>query len=446
MNNVFLAYPKEGFRTADIQALIDQCAQAGGGQVRLTPGSYLTATLYLKSHVELYLDAGAVLVGSDNCADYSNQCPRPINLPEIPCWYDSVVAAVGQTDVAISGEGIIDGVDCYNANGEQQFRGPHGVYMVDCDGIRVQGIQFVRSACYSFIFERCQNISMFHVAVRGGQDGFRFTDCRKVNVDSCDIRSGDDCICGSGNYDVTIANTMLNTPGDASMLFSCVNLHVKGCKIWSACEYPAVFKDDKRYSLCHTGVVHGYESGTFGPNVSDNWLIEDTLFENVQGVYRFEKMIHGREAVPVRNVVLDGVRAVNMVEPIQIVGDPAVPLNLTVRNSSFHFAREDQDCDGTFLRAEDFGAIRLENVRLHGCNDQPILCKNGCELSMQDVVMEKALAEAAVSACGVDALTACETAPATTRTRYAVPGSTSQLYPKDATEEFRGPLRYIPRA
>lgn len=63
MNNVFLAYPKAGFRTAGLQALIDQCAQAGGGQVRLTPGSYLTATLYLKSHVELYLDAGAEFRG-----------------------------------------------------------------------------------------------------------------------------------------------------------------------------------------------------------------------------------------------------------------------------------------------------------------------------------------------------------------------------------------------
>lgn len=45
---------------------------------------YLSATLYLKSHVELYLDAGATLMGSQNFEDYSNQCPNPINLPEIP--------------------------------------------------------------------------------------------------------------------------------------------------------------------------------------------------------------------------------------------------------------------------------------------------------------------------------------------------------------------------
>lgn len=67
MNNVFLAYPKAVFRTADLQALIDQCAQAGGGQVRLTPGSYLTATLYLKSHVELHLDATEEFRGPLRC-------------------------------------------------------------------------------------------------------------------------------------------------------------------------------------------------------------------------------------------------------------------------------------------------------------------------------------------------------------------------------------------
>lgn len=445
MSNVFLAYPKAGFRTADIQSLIDQCALAGGGQVRLTPGVYQSATLYLKSHVELYLDAGATLVGSDNCNDYSNQCPRPINLPEIPQWYDSLIAAVGQTDVAISGEGVIDGVDCFNPNGEQAFRGPHAIYMVDCTGVKVQGVKVIRSACYTFIFERCEDLALSHVAVRGGQDGFRFTDCRRIAIDHCDIRSGDDCMSGSGNYDVTITDSMFNTPGDASMLFSAVGLRVKRCKFWSACEYPAVFRDDKRYSLCHTGIVNGYESGTFGPNVSDDWLIEDTVFENVQGVYRFEKIIHGREAVPIRHVTLDNVRAVNMVEPILIIGDPAEPIHLTVRNSSFHFACEDPDCSGVFLRADGFDEIHVENVQLIGCNDQPIVCQNGRSLSVKDVVMTHALTAAQVNTEQVEALEACQTAPETTYTRFAVPGSTSQLYPKDATEEFRGPLRYIPR-
>ena len=438
MKSVFLAYPQEGFATAELQKLIDRCAQAGGGQVRLTPGVYRTATLYLKSHVELYLDAGAVLMGSDNCEDYSNRCPNPINLPEISRWYDSIIAAVGEEDVAISGEGLIDGVDCLNENGEQAFRGPHAIYMADCTGVKIRGVKVIRSACYTFIFERCRNLTLSHVAVRGGQDGFRFTDCHDIAIDHCDIRSGDDCISGSGNHHFTMT-------GDASMLFSCVGLRIRRCKIWSACEYPAVFKDDKRYSLCHTGIVHGYESGTFGPNVSDDWLIEDTVFENVQGVYRFESIIHGREAVPVRNVVLDGVRAVNMVEPILIVGDPAVPISLTVRNSSFHFAREDQDCDGSFLRADGFDTIRLENVSLYGCSEQPIAVKNGRELEVKDVVMQQPLCAPQVSLMDVETLTACVTAPETINTRFAVPGSTSRLYPKDATEEFRGPLRYIPQ-
>lgn len=318
------------------------------------------------------------------------------------------------------------------------------MYICDCEKVRIQGVKIVRSACYTLMFERCRDIMLSHVSVRAGQDGFRFTDCHCIKIDHCDVRSGDDCMSGSGNCDVGITDTMLNTPGDATMLFSCVGLRMKRSRIWSACEYPAVFQDTKRYSLCHTALVHGYESSTCGPNFSDDWLIEDTVFENVQGVYRFENIIHGRKAVPARRVVFNRVHAVNMVEPILIAGDPDGALSLEIRHSTFHFAREDADCTGLFLDADAFDAITLEDVRLRGCCDQPLRCRNGASLTVRDVVVEKDLHAGQVCADAVPEVLTETTAPTTLHTRFAVPGSTSQVYPKDATEEFRGPLPYIP--
>jgi Pectate lyase superfamily protein len=53
-------------KTLDRAALnraVEACAEAGGGQVRVPPGRYLTGTVRLRSGITLVLDAGAVLVG-----------------------------------------------------------------------------------------------------------------------------------------------------------------------------------------------------------------------------------------------------------------------------------------------------------------------------------------------------------------------------------------------
>jgi polygalacturonase len=57
---------------AAIQGAIDACTQAGGGTV-LVPGgkTYFTGAFALKSNVELHVERGAVLQGSDRYADYT---------------------------------------------------------------------------------------------------------------------------------------------------------------------------------------------------------------------------------------------------------------------------------------------------------------------------------------------------------------------------------------
>ena len=51
---------------AAVQRAVDAVNAAGGGVVTLEAGVYNSGTIWLKSHVELHLDAGAVLLGSPN--------------------------------------------------------------------------------------------------------------------------------------------------------------------------------------------------------------------------------------------------------------------------------------------------------------------------------------------------------------------------------------------
>src|SRR5579871_516664 len=55
-----------------IQQAIDRCHSAGGGVVSLSPGTYLTGTVVLKSSVTLHLESGATLLGSTRISDYAD--------------------------------------------------------------------------------------------------------------------------------------------------------------------------------------------------------------------------------------------------------------------------------------------------------------------------------------------------------------------------------------
>jgi polygalacturonase len=55
--------------TLAVQKAIDACYLNGGGKVVIPTGIFITGTINLKSHVNMYLEAGAILRGSPNLKD-----------------------------------------------------------------------------------------------------------------------------------------------------------------------------------------------------------------------------------------------------------------------------------------------------------------------------------------------------------------------------------------
>ncbi|MGM9936123.1 MAG: glycosyl hydrolase family 28-related protein, partial [Candidatus Ornithomonoglobus sp.] len=56
--------------TETIKKVIDIAEQQGGGTIYFPAGEYLTGTIELKDDMTLYLDSGAVILGSADPADY----------------------------------------------------------------------------------------------------------------------------------------------------------------------------------------------------------------------------------------------------------------------------------------------------------------------------------------------------------------------------------------
>jgi hypothetical protein len=203
--------------TAAINKAVEACSAAGGGQVLLTPGKYLSGTVHLKSHVTLRLDAGARLVGSSDLEQYQNFTP-PADAPEARWgrWHRALILADGVEDVAITGPGTIDGNKVFDAQGEEHMRGPHTILMGNSRGVTIRDVSIIDAANYAVMLEFCQQVEVRGVKITGGWDGVHFRGwpgrpCRDVSIVGCQFFTGDDSIAGRYWENVLVSGCVINS-------------------------------------------------------------------------------------------------------------------------------------------------------------------------------------------------------------------------------------------
>ncbi|MFE5317697.1 glycoside hydrolase family 28 protein [Paenibacillus sp. NPDC056579] len=183
--------------TLAIQAAIDEAGRSGG--VVLVPaGIYRIGTIVLRSGIRLHLDAGAVLVGSIDIADYRD---------DIGCFIDgvgqkrgiSLIYAEEAERISITGEGTIDGQGEYFRK-DRGYTGvrPFLVRFVRCHGIEMQGVTLKDSAAWVSHYHECSEVDITGVTIRSrvnsNNDGIDIDSCSHVRIHDCDIDTGDDAI------------------------------------------------------------------------------------------------------------------------------------------------------------------------------------------------------------------------------------------------------------
>src|SRR5258708_22805086 len=140
--------------TAAINQAIEACSKAGGGQVLIPPGRFLSGTLRLKSNITFFLDAGARLVGTTNLSEYA-QPKVPDNLPEARWgkWHRALIIGEDLENVTIAGQGIIDGNKVFDPTGEERRRGPHTINFVNCRRFLIRDVTLLDAANYAIFFQ-----------------------------------------------------------------------------------------------------------------------------------------------------------------------------------------------------------------------------------------------------------------------------------------------------
>jgi len=203
--------------TSAIQKAIDACAAAGGGQVRFPPGRYVSGTIHLKNYVTLFLEAGATLISTTDLDQYQHPTP-PAFLPEAKWgkWHRALILADGLEDIAVAGQGVIDGNKVFDPTGEEKMRGPHTFVFVNCRKVTVRDVHFIDSANYAIFFMVSDNVEVRNVKFTGGWDGVHFRGgserpCRDVSIIGCEFYTGDDSIAGRYWENTLISDCIINS-------------------------------------------------------------------------------------------------------------------------------------------------------------------------------------------------------------------------------------------
>ncbi len=146
--------------TPALQAAIDACAQAGGGTVTVPAGQYLTGTIFLRDDITLNLESGAVLLGSQDPADYPLTSNRWEGRQQTT--HSSLIAGNELKNIALVGRGTING------QGETWWRAykektlahprPRLIGLADCSNVLIEGITLLNSPAWTVNPVRCENV------------------------------------------------------------------------------------------------------------------------------------------------------------------------------------------------------------------------------------------------------------------------------------------------
>ena len=225
--------------TAAIQKAIDTCSAEGGGTVTLAAGTYLSGPIELKSNVTLHLDKGATLLGSPDHADYPAR--TEFHAPGL----QSLVSAHGATNIAITGEGTIDGngaswwamaraIKDTGILGSDHPR-PRLVVLEHCRHVLLEGVTFQNSPMWQIVPYYSDDVTIRNVRVLAPPHA--------PNTDAIDPFSSsnvmiDHVVADVGDDDIAIKSGMIDSPGpDAPSrnitIRNCTFLHGHGVSVGS---------------------------------------------------------------------------------------------------------------------------------------------------------------------------------------------------------------------
>lgn len=317
--------------TTAIQAALSACPS--GGVVEIPAGEWLSAPLFLKSGIDVYLAAGARLIGHPDIGRWpvlpgviAGSHAEPDDY--LGTWeghpqdcHAALINGIGVHDVRIHGAGCIDGNASFRtwwSRPKEPFAGwrPRAVYWWRASRISMTGVTVRNSPSWTVHALFCRDLTFAELKIESPEDspntdGIVPESCENVRIAGVRISTGDDCVA------------------------------IKSGKAWiaerMACSTRNVEISNCLMELGHGAVVIGSEMAGGVYNIA----IRNCIFSGTERGLRI-KTRRGRGAI------VDGVRLDNVI--MRRVGTPFVV-------NSFYFC----DPDGRAPHVGDRRALPVDS-------------------------------------------------------------------------------------
>ena len=316
------------------------------------------------SGTTLLLKSGAVLTGFEDCREYPVYAVPPgmelrTDQEMIPHYWEcrhrpeyrrAMISAYGASDIAVIGEpgSVIDGADCYDPDGEEGFRGPHGIFFSNCRGITLRGYTIQNSGNFMHQLDCCVGLVMTHVTSLAGHDGIHLHCSSDLAIEDCVFRTGDDCIAGIDVNRLTVRRCELNTSCDVFRIGG-TYIAVEDCRIWGPGYYPhrmTVVKGrgdvlPREAGRHNTLYLFEYFSSPVYPAAepAHDWSVRNCTVEGVDRLLHFEA---GKDAtlhsgVPLVGIAVENTAVTGLAGSSVIMADPANPLEVALKNVTLSY-------------------------------------------------------------------------------------------------------------
>ena len=394
---------------------IEACNKAGGGRVVVPAGEFLTGAIHLKSNVNLHVTKNATIKFSRDPKKYLPVVFTRWEGMELMS-YSPFIYAFEQKNIAITGEGIIDGqADCENwwpwkgrtgcgwkkgdpeqskarnllyeyvdrgtpvsqrVFGEGSYLRPMFLQPYRCQNVLIEGVTLRHSPMWQIHPVLCTNVTVRGVNIEReanasdqtgpNTDGCDPESCRDVLIENCVFATGDDCIAikaGRNNDGRRVA-----VPSE--------NFIIRGCQmkdghggITIGSEISAgvrnVFAEN-----CHMDSPNLNIALRFKNNALRGGRLENFYFRNIEvGQVRdavltvdfnYEEGEKGPFTPVVRNVVVNNLRSGKSARALDLQGFKNAPIyNVRLENCTFdNVAKENI--------VKNVQGLELKNVRING--------------------------------------------------------------------------------
>lgn len=386
---------------------IEACNKAGGGRVVVPKGEFLTGAIHLKSNVNLHVSKGATIKFSTDENKYPIVFTRWEGMELMS--YSAFIYAYGQENIAITGEGTLDGQsdkdnwwpwngrDRYgwkqgspnqraaraklyemmdrNVPVEQRVFGkgsylrPNFVQPYKCKNVLIDGVRVINSPMWEIHPVLCENVTVSNLWISShgpNNDGCNPESCKDVLIKNCYFDTGDDCIAikSGRNND----GRRIGVPTENIIVEDCVmkdghggitvgseisggvrNLFAQNCRLDSP-------------NLDHALRVKN--------NAQRGGLLENFYFRNItvgqvaHAVitidFNYEEGAKGAHIPVVRNYVVENLKSGKSKHGVDIQGLANAPIyDIQIENSSFENVAE-----GNVVK--NIKGVKLEKVRFNG--------------------------------------------------------------------------------